>query len=198
MLLAFGIVAALYERERSGQGQVIDAAIVDGTSSLMTMFAGLLPGGGISLKRDRNMLGGAAPFYRCYRCADGREIAVGAIEPHFYAQLIAAIDAPRDLITRQGDQTSWEADAAALAAIFAGRPASEWAQLLEGTDCCAGPVIELEDAPEHPHFRSRGVYVEHDGATQAAPVPRFSRTPGAIQAARNPAAMLAEWQRANG
>lgn len=152
LYLAVGILAALWERERSGQGQVIDAAIVDGVSSLMTFFAGLLPSGRIDLQRDRNTLAGAAPNYRCYRCADGREIAIGPLEPQFW----------RELLER----------------LFATRTQAEWCALLEGSDACFAPVLELADAPQHPHLRQRGVYQELDGMMQAAPAPRFSRTPG--------------------
>ena len=198
MLLAFGIAAALVERSRSGRGQVIDAAIVDGTSSLMTMFAGLLPAGHISMERDANMLGGAAPFYRCYLCADELEISVGAIEPHFYRQLIERIGAPQDLLARQHHRASWPEDCRLLEQLFAARTSLEWTALLEGTDCCIAAVVPLTEAAAHPHMRARGVYVEHDGLEQIAPVPRFSRTPGEIRPAEEPGAMLARWRGTNG
>ena len=194
MLLAFGIAVALFERERSGVGQVIDAAIVDGVSSLMTMFAGLIPSGRISMDRSTNMLGGAAPFYRCYLCADGREMSVGAIEPHFYRQLIERIGAPSHLLDRQQDVACWQEDCETLERVFMTRTSIEWTSLLVGTDCCAVPVVPLAEAPHHPHLRSRGVYLDHDGIHQVGPVPRFSRTPGAIQEKKAPAALLAEWK----
>ncbi|VXC59178.1 CaiB/BaiF CoA-transferase family protein [Pseudomonas sp. 9Ag] len=180
LYLAFGIMAALWERERSGLGQVVDAAIVDGVSSMMTLFAGLLPSGAISLERDRNLLAGAAPHYRCYTCADGRDIAIGPLEPQFLAELMQRIDAP-DLL-RQGcnDPALWAEQSEALASLFASRTQVEWCALLEGSDACFAPVLNLEEAAQHPHMRERGVYHDIDGALHAAPAPRFSRTPGSI------------------
>lgn len=194
MFLALGIMTALWERERSGKGQVVDAAIVDGVSSLMTMFAGMLPSGGISVERDRNLLGGAAPFYRCYICADGREIAIGPIEPHFYRELIDRIGAPESLLAQQNDPAQWDEGAQCLAALFRTRPAQEWCDLLEGTDACFAPVATLQEAAHHPHLAARQTYVEHDGLLQAAPAPRLSRTPGAIRSTLpNGADILAKW-----
>lgn len=194
MLLAFGIIAALWERERSGRGQVVDAAMVDGASSLMTMFAGLLPSGRISVARDRNPLAGTAPFYRCYRCADGAEIAIGAIEQHFYARLLDRIGAPRALLDRQNDPECWPEDARMLERIFAAKPSGEWVASLAGIDCCVAPVVPLDQAPEHPHLKARGVYDQIDGVEQIAPIPRFSRTPGCVQPLTDPARMVAAWR----
>jgi alpha-methylacyl-CoA racemase len=194
MFLAFGIMAALFERQTSGRGQVVDAAIVDGTSHLMTMFAGLLPSGRLSMDRAENMLGGAAPFYRCYVCADGREVSVGPIEPHFYAELTRRIGAPDGLLARQAEVGDWPAQGETLAAIFATRPAADWCALLEGTDACFAPVLPLEEAADHPHLAARDTYVTVDGLRQAAPAPRFSRTPGAIPAGGDGAALLATWR----
>lgn len=181
MFLAFGIMAALWERQSSDRGQVIDAAIVDGVTSLMTMFAGLLPEGRISMDRERNLLAGAAPFYRCYRCADGDEIAVGALEPQFYRELIELSGAPADFLDQQDDVTGWSGRAGRLADLFATRTVAEWCAILEGSDACFAPVLELSAAPDHPHLAARQTYVEADGLVQAAPAPRFSRTPGAIR-----------------
>lgn len=194
MFLAFGIMAALFERQTSGRGQVVDAAIVDGVSNLMTMFAGLLPGGRISMDRSANMLGGAAPFYRCYACADGREVSIGPIEPHFYAELARLIGAPDGLLERQHEAGDWAAQGETLAAIFATRPAADWCALLEGTEACFAPVLPLEDAAAHPHLAARRTYVPVDGMMQAAPAPRLSRTPGAIPPSGDGAALLARWQ----
>lgn len=182
LYLAFGIMAALWERERSGKGQVVDAAIVDGVSSMMTFFAGLLPSGVISLERDRNLLSGAAPHYRCYSCADGREIAIGPLEPHFFRELMQRIDAPPSLRDGFTDPAVWQEQSEQLAELFASRTQAEWCALLEGTDACFAPVLTLEEAVKHPHMEQRGVYREIDGALHAAPAPRFSRTPGAIRA----------------
>ena len=197
MLLAFGIMTALWERERSGQGQVVDAAMVDGVSSLMSMFAGLLPSGRINMERQSNLLGGAAPFYRCYLCADGQEIAIGPLEPQFYAELLKRIDAPADLFDRQNDADLWPERSLALAEIFRTKTVDEWCALLEGTDACFAPVVALKDASDHPHMAQRGVYVEHGGLKQVAPVPRFSRTPGAIQETADGAAMVERWNSAS-
>jgi len=195
MLLAFGIMAALWERDRSGKGRVIDAAIVDGVSSLMTMFAGLVPSGRISIERETNMLSGAAPFYRCYICADGREVAVGPIEPHFYRELLERISAPARLFEERADTARWPEHSAELAAIFAMRTAAEWTALLEGTDACFAPVVPLQEAAAHPHMAERGVYGAHEGLEQISPVPRFSRTPGEIGPVRDAAEMVAGWRR---
>lgn len=184
MFLAFGIMAALWERQSSGRGQVIDAAIVDGVTSLMTMFAGLLPEGRISMNREHNLLAGAAPFYRCYHCADGGEIAVGALEPQFYRQLIELSGAPSDLLEQQNDVGGWAARSDRLADLFATRTVAEWCAILEGSDACFAPVLELPSAPNHPHLAARETYVEAHGLVQAAPAPRFSRTPGAIRRAQ--------------
>ncbi|MBB6427900.1 CaiB/BaiF CoA-transferase family protein [Sphingopyxis sp. JAI128] len=184
MFLAFGIMAALWERQSSGRGQIIDAAIVDGVTSLMTMFAGLLPDGRISMARDSNLLAGASPFYRCYRCADGGEIAVGALEPQFYRELIALSGAPSDLLDQQNDESGWAGRSDRLADLFATRTVAEWCAMLEGSDACFAPVIELSSAPSHPHLAARETYVEADGLVQAASAPRFSRTPGTVRAAQ--------------
>lgn len=181
LYLAFGIMAALWERERSGQGQVIDAAIVDGVSSMMTFFAGLLPSGAISLERDRNLLSGAAPHYRCYTCADGRDISIGPLEPQFLAELMQRIDAPKSLRDGCNDPAQWLDQSERLAALFACRTQNEWCALLEGTDACFAPVLTLEEAAQHPHMLERGVYRDLNGVLHAAPAPRFSRTPGAIK-----------------
>jgi alpha-methylacyl-CoA racemase len=193
MFLAFGVLAALWERERSGVGQVVDAAIVDGVTSLMTMFAGLLPTGRISLDRTRSLLGGAAPFYRCYLCADGKEISVGSLEPHFYRELLKRIGAPESLCEDQNDDRNWKERAGLLTEIFRTRTSEEWCVLLEGTNACFAPVLPLSEAHTHPHMKDRAAYVQHDGLLQAAPAPRFSRTPGAIQASRDPSEVLASW-----
>jgi len=188
LYLAFGIMAALWERERSGQGQVVDAAIVDGVSSMMTFFAGLLPSGAISLERDRNLLSGAAPHYRCYTCADGRDIAVGPLEPQFFAELMQRIGAPQNLLEGCANPDRWQEQSEQLAGLFVSRTQADWCALLEGTDACFAPVLTLEEAAQHPHMQQRGVYRNIDGALHAAPAPRFSRTPGAIRNAYEDAA----------
>lgn len=193
MLLAFGIAAALWERERSGKGQVIDASIVDGVASLMTFFAGLAPSGAISLDRSQNMLGGAAPFYRCYLCSDGKEISVGAIEPKFYAELLDRTGAAESCSGEQADVAAWPERAERLAAIFATKTRAQWCELLERTDVCFAPVLSLEESFEHAHMQAREAYVERDGYHHAAAAPRFSRTPGAVLAAPPGAELLRHW-----
>lgn len=193
MLLMMGILSALYERERSGKGQVVDAAIVDGVASLMSFFGGLTQTNRISLERDRNMLGGAAHFYRCYQCADGREIAIGAIEPQFYKELLDRIEAPDDLRERQHDAKLWPERTETLAAIFRTKTLDAWREVLEGTDVCFGPVLTLQESAQDPHMRARGAYVEIDGVTQPVPAPRFSRTPGQLAPTLDGAALLERW-----
>ncbi|HTU57795.1 MAG TPA: CaiB/BaiF CoA-transferase family protein [Polyangiales bacterium] len=194
LYLAFGIMAALFERERSGKGQVIDAAIVDGVSSLMTFFSGLVPSGAISLDREKNMLGGAAPFYRCYLCADGTEISIGAIEPKFYAELIDKLGLDPGFLRDQNDARTWPQRSAELAAVFATKTRAEWCALLEGSDACFAPVLTLEESFQHPHMRERAAYIEAGGHQHAAPAPRFSRTPGAIMRAEPAQTVLQRWQ----
>lgn len=193
MLLAFGIMAALWEREKSGEGQVVDAAIVDGVSSLISFFAGFAGNEALSLDRGKNMLGGAAPFYRCYICADGKEIAIGPIERQFYRELLERIDAPMTLLDEQHDQKKWPEHAAILSGIFATRSRDEWSALLLGTDACAAPVLSLAESMQAQHLRDRASYVVAEGINQAAPVPRFSRTPGNIPGNGDGAALLDAW-----
>jgi alpha-methylacyl-CoA racemase len=190
MFLTVGVLAALLERERSGQGQVVDAAIVDGVNSMMTMFTGQLPSGKLSLERDTNPLGGAAPFYRTYRCADGREVAIGALEGPFYRELLRRIGAPESLADAQYDRGTWPKQSDTLSQIFASRPRAEWCELLEGTDACFAPVLTFSEVPDHPHNRARCAYREVDGHWHAAPAPRFSRTPGSVRITGSPDAPL--------
>jgi alpha-methylacyl-CoA racemase len=190
---AFGILAALYERQRSGRGQVIDAAMTDGVASLMTMFAGLLPRGVISLERDKNLLAGAAPFYRCYLCADLKEVSVGALEPEFYQILIARLSAPQAFLEAQYDSSTWPARSAALAEVFRRQPRDHWGVLFADLDACVVPVLTLQESYEDAHLRARDTYVGIEGLLQAAPAPRLSRTPGRIQPSADGAALLARW-----
>jgi alpha-methylacyl-CoA racemase len=192
-LAAFGIMAALWERERSGLGQVLDAAIVDGVASMMTMFAGSLPPGRLSLNRDANLLGGAAPFYRCYICADGAQIAVGALEPHFYEVLIRKIDAPQDYLQDQYERSNWRSRSAALAQIFLNKSRAEWVAIFRGSDGCLSPVVSLEESYRDAHLLDRATYVDEDGLRQAAPAPRFSRSPGRIRRSGSGSDMLRSW-----
>jgi alpha-methylacyl-CoA racemase len=193
MFLAFGILAALWERGRSGKGQVIDAAIVDGVASLMTMFSGMIPSGKLSVDRADNILGGAAPFYRTHRCADGGEVAIGPLEPAFYRELLEAIGAPSRFADAQYDRATWEEQARVLGEIFLSKTRDEWCALLESTDACFAPVLELDEVPADPHMRARGTYQSIDGHWHAAPAPRFSRTPGRIRAGEDAQALIDRW-----
>jgi alpha-methylacyl-CoA racemase len=180
MLLAFGIVSALFERERSGRGQVVDAAMVDGVAALLNGIFHQRAIGGWRDGRGTNWVQGAAPWYRAYATADGAFVTVGALEGKFYALLLESlgVDAAR---WPQWDPEAWPGLAAELEALFASRDAAHWCALLEGTDACFAPALTLDDAPGHPHNAARGTFVELDGVMQAAPVPRFDRTPGAIR-----------------
>lgn len=190
---ALGILAALYERQTSGRGQVVDAAIVDGVTSLMSFFFGLPPSAIRTTERGRGLLGGAAHFYRCYTCADGKEISVGAIEPQFYAELCERAGAP-EARDGQMNPANWNGHSEVLAALFATRTQAEWCDLLEGTDACFAPVTPLDGAREHPHMKARGAYLEHGGRWHTAPAPRFDRTPSTIRdSATDGEAVVAKW-----
>lgn len=198
MMLAFGVVCAMLEARRSGRGQVVDAAMTDGAALLGAMTYGLHAHGTWSTARGANLLDGGAPFYATYACADGRFIAVGAIEPQFYARLLALTGASDPAFARQWDQDDWPALKARFAALFATRTRDAWCALLEGTDACFAPVLDMDEAPHHPHNAARKTFVDVDGVTQPAPAPRFSRTPGqarpvAATPGQDGAAVLADW-----
>ncbi|QZD96351.1 CaiB/BaiF CoA transferase family protein [Qipengyuania gelatinilytica] len=194
MYCAFGILAALYERQTSGKGQVVDAAIVDGVTSLMSFFYGQPHSALRTTQRGAGLLGGAAHFYRCYECADGKEITVGAIEPQFYAELLARADAPEELREGQMNPANWDDYTEKLAALFKTKTQAEWAALLEGTDACFAPVVPLDEAKDHPHMKARGAFVDHGGRSHTAPAPRFDRTPGVIRdSATDGEEVVARW-----
>ena len=174
LYLIMGVVAALYERDRSGLGQVIDAAIVDGVASMMVPYCGLLQADAGYAKRENLPLGGVAAHYRCYSCADGRFVSVGPLEPQFHAELLHRLGLPPDL-------AGSPQEAQVLADRFKERTRDQWTSHFEGSDACVAPVLELDEAQQHPHLRARETYVMHEGMMQSAPAPRFSRTPGAIQ-----------------
>jgi alpha-methylacyl-CoA racemase len=175
MLLAFGIVCALLEAGRSGRGQIVDAAMVDGSALLMSMFFGMNATGSWS-GRGRNVLGGAAHYYGTYRCADGEWISIGAIEPQFYALLLRTLGLSDIESWPQNDESRWPALKAAFAERFATKTRDEWRALMEGTDICFAPVLGLDEAPKHPHMSARGTFVEIGGVVQPAPAPRFGRS----------------------
>jgi len=178
--LAMGILAALLEAGRSGKGQIVDAAMVDGAASLMTMFYGMHAGGFWQDKRGSNILDGAAPYYRAYRTSDNEYIIVCAIERRFFKALIESLGIADFDLSAQHDQSKWPAQIEQFESIFATRTRDEWCELLEGTDACFAPVLSLTEAPLHPHNKVRNTFVEVDGITQPAPAPRFSRTASVI------------------
>ena len=183
MLLACGILAALHERGPEGKGQVVDAAMTDGAALLMAMAYGDHAVGSQTDRRASNLLDGGAPFYDSYACADGKFIAVGAIEPQFYAELLALTGADEGAdaasMTIQDDRSQWPAQKSTLAALFATRTRDAWMRVFESTDACVAPVLDLSEAPVHAHNLARETFVEVDGVVQPAPAPRFSRTPNA-------------------
>lgn len=198
MFLAFGIVCGLLEARQSGQGQVIDCSMVEGSAVLMGMFYALQQAGRWQDARGSNLLDGAAPYYNTYETADGKWVAVGAIEPQFYATLVRATGADPELFRNQHDPAAWPRQRAELARLFKTRTRDEWCALLEGGDACFAPVLSLAEAPQHPHNLARGSFVELDGMRHPAPAPRFSRTPAQLRHGARPAgadteAVLAEW-----
>ncbi len=177
MLLAVGILAALLERERSGLGQVVDAAMVDGSALLTSFLHGMRAAGTWQDERGTNLLDGGAPFYDTYESADGRYVAVGALEPKFYAALLAGLGlAGDDSLPGQYDRPGWPVLRARLAAAFRGRSQADWGEVFAGTDACVAPVLGPAEAPAHPHNAARGAFIEVGGVVQPAPAPRFGRT----------------------
>ncbi|WP_179475218.1 CaiB/BaiF CoA transferase family protein [Mycolicibacterium vinylchloridicum] len=174
MLLAFGVMAALWERYRSGQGQVVDAAIVDGVASLLAMQYGFLAHGRWNDERGTNLLDSGAPQYTVYETSDGRWMAVGAVEPQFYAQLVDKLRLTG--LPDRADSANWPEIRRAIAQRFLERTASEWESIFDGADACVAPVRSLSEAPTDPHLAARGTYVEANGVIQPGVSPRFSRT----------------------
>jgi alpha-methylacyl-CoA racemase len=182
MFLSFGIVCALLEASKSGQGQIVDAAMVDGIASLTSMFHGLIANGLWQDKPASNSLDSAAHFYDTYECADGKFVAIGAIEPKFYELLVEKIGLANDpQMHNQHDPSEWPELSNKFAAVFRTKSRAEWCKILEGTDACFAPVLSFGEAIEHPHMKSRGNFITQGNLTQPAPAPRFSRTPGSIQ-----------------
>lgn len=179
LYLAMGVLAALLEARSSGKGQVVDAGMVDGAASLMTMFYGLRAASKWSDERGVNIIDSGAPFYDVYETKDGKHVAVAALEPKFYAELVRRIGLTPS--SEQTDRRRWPELRAALAETFRTKTREEWCQLLEGTDACFAPVLGLDEAPNHPHNRERGTFIEIAGVVQPAPAPRFSRTPAEVQ-----------------
>ena len=180
MLLAFGVVAALLEAQRSGTGQVVDAAMIDGSASLTTMLYALWHHGQWSEERGVNLLDTGAPFYDVYETSDGGYVAVGAIEPQFYDALLEGLGLHEDTLPAQMERERWPETKARFAAAFATKTRAEWEAVFDGTDACVAPVLAPWEAAGHPHHRARGTFVDPGGVLQPGPVPRFSKTPGAV------------------
>jgi len=181
LYLAFGLLAGVIHAHQTGRGQVIDCAMSDGAASLMAMFYGFKAAGLWGEGRAANLLDGGAHFYDTYRCADGRWISIGAIEPRFYQLLLEKTGITDPQFQRQMDPAAWPQLRDKLAARFALKTRDDWCALLGGTDVCFAPVLDMDEAPAHPHNLARGTFVAVAGVTQPAPAPRFSATPGAIQ-----------------
>ena len=198
MFLVTGVLAALWERQRSGRGQVVDAAMVDGTSILVQMMWALRGAGVWTDQREHNLLDGAAPFYDTYVCADGRWIAVGALEGRFYQAFLTGLGLADADLPAQLDPSGWPVLRARFTEVIAGRTRDEWVAVFDGTDACVTPVLSFEEAPAHPHMAERETIVSIDGVPQAAPAPRFSRTPSAKPTpprapGADTGAVLADW-----
>ena len=176
MLLALGILAALVERAGSGRGQVVDAAMVDGSALLTSFLYGLRAAGGWQDQRGSNLLDGGAPFYDTYSTADGQYVAVGALEPQFYAALLRGLGLADAGLPDQHDRSGWPVLRQRFAETFAQRTRAEWESVFAGTDACVSPVLTLAEAPEHPHAIARKAFIEVGGFAQPAPAPRFDRT----------------------
>jgi alpha-methylacyl-CoA racemase len=180
MLLALGLVAGMLHAQRTGEGQVVDAAMVDGTALLMTPFFGASAMGFWSDERGTNLLDSGAPFYDVYRCADGAEIAVGALEPQFYAALLDVVGLAATSLPDQHDPAGWPEIRTRLTEAFASQPRQHWLDRADGRDACLAPVLTMREAADHPHLRARGTIVDVDGVPNPAPAPRFSATPAAL------------------
>ncbi|MBN9102405.1 MAG: CoA transferase [Pseudonocardia sp.] len=192
MLLVTGVLGALWERERSGRGQVVDAAMVDGSALLMQAVWAWRGIGAWSDERGENLLDGAAPFYRCYRCADGRFVAVGAIEPQFYADLVKGLGLAGEDLPDQNDRGAWPALADRFATEFTARSRDQWADLFTDLDACVTPVLDFAEAVAHPHATARDAFVELEEVDQPAPAPRFSRSRPRRPTAPRPPAPVAD------
>ena len=198
LLLAFGLVSALLEARGSGAGQVVDAAMSEGAGLLMSMVYQLKGAGAWVNQRASNLVDGGAHFYATYACADGKWIAVAPIEAKFYQLLLERCGIRDSLFEAQLEREHWPELKARLAELFATRTRDEWCALLEGTDACVAPVLDMDEAPNHPHNKARQSFVEHEGVMQPAPAPRFSRTPATLKPSpvagqSSPDALLAGW-----
>jgi alpha-methylacyl-CoA racemase len=198
LYLVVGLLAAAMEARRSGRGQAIDVAMIDGVTHLMSAFQAFRQQGTWTGRRADNIVDGGAPFYRSYATRDGRFVAVGAIEPHFYANLLKVMGIDNEKLPDQNERTAWPQMRERFAKIFATRTRDEWVAVAAGHDACLAPVLTIDEAPEHPQMQARGVYAMFDGLRHPSPAPRFSRTPSDLR--RSPPApgcqsrqALADW-----
>lgn len=189
LYLVVGILAALHESKTSGMGQVVDAAIIDGVTSMMSLFVSSMLRDRMTDERGTNILDGGAPFYRTYETKDGKYIAIGSIEPHFFEELCDLIGLCPSMRGVHNDKSRWAELVRELSSIFLGRTQAEWTSILEGSDACFAPVLSLADVASHKHNVARGAFINIDGIPHPAPAPRFSRTPSAI---RNPVSAQTE------
>lgn len=198
LYLVVGILAALLEAQKSGQGQVVDCAMCDGAASLMSLFCELSANGRWKDGRESNLLDGGAHFYGTYQCKDGEFISLGSIEPQFYAELRRLAGLDDALFDGQMRAKDWPAMKEKMTAVFKTKTRDEWCAIMQGTDVCFAPVLSLSEAPHHPHMAERQTFVSHDGVLQPAPAPRFSRTPSAIRStvAADLGALTSEWKTA--
>ncbi|MFN9849659.1 MAG: CaiB/BaiF CoA transferase family protein [Alphaproteobacteria bacterium] len=181
LYLAFGLMAGIIHARETGKGQVIDCAMSDGSASLMAMFYGMKASGIWQEERRANLLDGGAHFYDTYQCSDGKWVSIGSIEPQFYALLLEKTGITDPDFQRQMDRSIWPDLREKLAAVFATKSQAEWTTIMAATDVCFAPVLDLDEAPKHPHNAARQTFVQLGGVTQPAPAPRFSETPGVIQ-----------------
>lgn len=181
LYLTVGLLSAAMEARRSGKGQTIDAAMIDGVTHLMSAFQAFRQQGSWTERRANNIVDGGAPFYRCYATRDGKFIAVGAIEPHFYANLLEVMGFGGEGLPAQNDRSAWPQMCERFAKIFAARTRDEWVAAAMGHDACLAPVLTIDEAPTHPQMKARSVYAMFDGLRHPSPAPRFSRTPSGLQ-----------------
>lgn len=198
MMLAFGLVCALLEVRSSGMGQVVDAAMTDGSALLMAMMYGAKAAGRWSTQRGVNRLDGGAPFYDTYECADGTYVSIGSYEPQFYALLLEKAGIVDPAFQAQMDVNGWPELKRKIAAVFKAKTREEWCTVMEGTDVCFAPVLDMDEAPQHPHNLARNTFINIDGVMHPAPAPRLSRTPAEVQApppvpGQHTEAALSDW-----
>jgi alpha-methylacyl-CoA racemase len=181
LYLALGVVAGILETQKSGKGQVVDAAMVDGAASLMTAIYGIHGSGRWTDNRGDNILDTGAHYYDVYETKDGKYVSIGSIETKFYDELLELSGLKREELAKQNDRDAWPAMKQKVAAVFKTKTRDEWCKIMEGSDVCFAPVLSMTEAPKHPHNKHRGTFIEDDGVVQPGPAPRFSRTPSKIQ-----------------